>query len=666
MIKSIYYPLCLLISLQSWAQTNWKHLSTEKGSLPLPWKSTQQTSLVIIDFTNDGVSDFVIGCRQQAPALVGYSFDGKQWQRYVLENEFLTIEAGGTAFDIDADGDGDQDLVFGGDWQSNTVWWWENPYPNLAKEKSWKRHVVKNSGTNQHHDQIFGDFKQTGKAQLAFWNQGSTTLFLAEIPENVQTAGEWKREVVFSGQAGQNAPYAEGVASADIDGDGYADLLAGNYWFRYEKGKGFQPIRIGEIGGRIATGKFKAGKSLQVVIAPGDGSGPVTWYENIGEIIDPKSWKGHNLAGRDFIHGHALEVADINSDGNLDIFAAEMAKWTESKPDTDNPKAEALIFYGDGLGNFRKEVFQTGFDFHETKLADIDGDGDIDIISKPYNWKAPRLDIWLQGGTGKRVPAISTYLNGHVGLELYSLREELKKDVPSSFRKIAAMGIKEVEVPGFYGLSPAAFKAELIKAGLTPTSALFSFELFRDSLSSIIKSCKALGVTQAGTAWIPHGKTFTREDALTAIDLFNRAGASLKAAGIRFFYHPHGYEFVPSPEGTLFDLMATKMKPGLADFQLDVFWAVRGGADPTLLLKKYPGRFISLHVKDVEVGLSTGDAQGGAPEETSVIIGKGQVDFKAVFKATIQNGIKHFYIEDEHPKAIEQIPQSLAYIRSLK
>jgi len=112
---------------------------------------------------------------------------------------------------------------------------------------------------------------------------------------------------------------------------------------------------------------------------------------------------GHDLAGRMLIHGHSLQVADINGDGNLDIFVAEMMKWSESKTISDNPDAEAFIFYGDGQGNFNKTIFKKGFGFHEARVADLDGDGDMDILSKPYNWETPRIDIWLQNGTGPRI-----------------------------------------------------------------------------------------------------------------------------------------------------------------------------------------------------------------------------------------------------------------------
>ncbi|MGV8878065.1 MAG: FG-GAP repeat domain-containing protein [Sphingobacteriaceae bacterium] len=347
------------------------------------------------------MQDIVIGFRQKAPALIGFTYTAKGWKSYIIDSTYLTLEAGGAAYDID--GDGDIDLVFGGDWQSNQVWWWENPYPDLSTAKDWKRHIIKNTGATQHHDQIFGDFKQTGKPQLAFWNQQNKTLYIADIPADPRHADSWKRQVVYDGEAGEtNGPYAEGIAAADVDGDGHTDLLAGNYWFQYQQNGSFKPIRIAKIGGRIAAAKFKPGKTVQVIIAPGDGSGPLLYSECNGDPADPAAWKSRDLVGRDLIHSHALAVADINGDGHMDIFAAEMAKWTEDKAEPNNLKAQAFIFYGDGKGNFRKEIFKTGFGFHDTKLADVDGDGDIDIISKPYNWETPRLDVWLQNGTGKR------------------------------------------------------------------------------------------------------------------------------------------------------------------------------------------------------------------------------------------------------------------------
>jgi hypothetical protein len=382
---------------------NWVHLSSVNGELPVPGESPQQTALLAGKFDPaSAATSFIIGFRVKGPALVWYRRAGDTWKREVIENEFLRVEAGGAAHDID--GDGDLDVVFGGDGQSNQLWWWENPAPNFDPARGWKRYTIKDGGANQHHDQVFGDFKGTGKPQLAFWNQRAKTLFIADIPKDPRNSGPWALEPVFSGQAGDNlgtaAAYAEGLDAFDVDGDGRTDLLAGNYWFKHEGGSRFKAIKVGQIGGRIKAGKYKPGRYPQIVIGPGDGTGPLTIYECAGDPAEPGSWRGRKLIDSDIVHGHTLDLGDVDGDGNLDIFAAEMAKWTNKPAKADHPDATAWILYGDGKGNFKTTVLVKGDGWHEGKLADVDADGDLDVINKPYTWETPRIDLWLNGGTG--------------------------------------------------------------------------------------------------------------------------------------------------------------------------------------------------------------------------------------------------------------------------
>ncbi|HEX2971400.1 MAG TPA: VCBS repeat-containing protein [Tepidisphaeraceae bacterium] len=382
-------------------EIQWQHLSSAKGDLPDPGASNQQTGAVVGDFDHDGVNDFILSFRAKAPALVWYRRVAKGWERWVIDKDFLTVEAGGAVYDID--GDGDLDLVFGGDWQSNEVWWWENPYPKFDPNVSWKRHTIKKGGQTQHHDQAWGDFLGKGKPQLAFWNQNAKTIFLAEIPADPRHAESWPLTAIYSGSAGEEGrdtfKYPEGMSVSDIDGDGKIDLLAGNTWFKHLGNGKFKAIRIADVGGLIFAGHFKPGKYPQVVIAPGDAAGPLRWYECTGNPQEPKDWVGHDLLDRDVIHGHSLQLADINHDGHLDIFCAEMAKWHEQQPQPDNPNATAWILYGDGQGNFRKAELTKGMGWHEARVCDLDDDGDLDILGKPYTWETPRVDVWLNKGT---------------------------------------------------------------------------------------------------------------------------------------------------------------------------------------------------------------------------------------------------------------------------
>ncbi len=214
----------------------WQHLSSATGDLPVPSTSKQQTACIVADLDNSHKNGFVLGCREVGPALVWYRPKAKGWGRYVIDKDYLPIEAGGAICDID--GDGYPDLVFGGDYQSNCVWWWRNPGKNWNPDVPWERHTIKKSGATQHHDQCFADFKGTGRPQLAYWNQQARCLFVADIPKNPRQVEEWPAERIYTVPAGESSgPYPEGMSACDIDGDGHPELLAGNSMFKYANGK---------------------------------------------------------------------------------------------------------------------------------------------------------------------------------------------------------------------------------------------------------------------------------------------------------------------------------------------------------------------------------------------------------------------------------------------
>jgi len=253
-----------------------------------------------------------------------------------------------------------------------------------------------------------------------------------------------------------------------------------------------------------------------------------------------------------------------------------------------------------------------------------------------------------------------------IGLQLYSLRDQFARDVPKTLDQVRDFGIKYVETAGTYGLTPEKFRAELDSRGLKAVAGHFSYERCRDDIEGVAREAKILGLQYAGCAWIPHKDPFDEKTCREAIAVFNRAGEALAKHGLKFFYHTHGYEFLPYGNGTLFDLMMTETKPEFVHFEMDVFWVVHPGHDPVKLLEKYGSRFELMHVKDMKRGTPTGLFTGHADVSTNVALGAGVIDWTAVFRAARKAGVKWYFIEDESPASVQQIPQSLSYLQKLK
>ena len=246
----------------------------------------------------------------------------------------------------------------------------------------------------------------------------------------------------------------------------------------------------------------------------------------------------------------------------------------------------------------------------------------------------------------------------NIGVQLYSFRNEFKTDVPGTLEKISKMGVREVEGGGTYGMSFADFKALLDKNKLSVTSVGADFKQLETDPQAVVDNAKQFGAKYVMCAWIPHsGDDFTKEDADKAIAVFNKAGKLLADNGIKFCYHAHGFEFRPYNSETLFDYMAKNMDPKYANFQMDVFWVKHPGQDPVALLKKYPGRFKMMHLKDRKPG-TEGNQNGHADVETNVVLGSGDVGIADIMKVASKYGVEKFYIEDESSRSMEQVPQT--------
>jgi len=263
-------------------------------------------------------------------------------------------------------------------------------------------------------------------------------------------------------------------------------------------------------------------------------------------------------------------------------------------------------------------------------------------------------------------PGDSRVFTASAGLQLYSLRDQLAKDVPGTLAEVHAWGVKYVETAGTYGLAPAQFRALLDGHELEAVSGHFGFEDWSKDPEAVLSQAKALGLRYAGCAWIPHSGKFNEETCRHTIEAFNRFGEAAAKQGMHFFYHTHGYEFEPFGDSTLFDLLVRETNPKYVSFQMDIFWVAHPGQDPVKWLEKYPDRWKLMHLKDMRKGTPTGLLTGSSPVTNCVPLGAGQLDIPGILRAAKKAGVEWYFIEDESPVSEQQIPESLAYLRDLK
>lgn len=250
------------------------------------------------------------------------------------------------------------------------------------------------------------------------------------------------------------------------------------------------------------------------------------------------------------------------------------------------------------------------------------------------------------------------------GMVSYTFRKDFAKDLPKTLDYTKSLGITNIEFSNLFGKKASELRALLDARGMICTSYGTNYDVLLNKTDSIIQDAKTLGAEFVRVAWIPHSKPMDIELAKKTVADFNTMGKKLKEAGLTFCYHNHGFEFTPYEGGTYFDYIVQNTNPKYVSFEMDILWVFHPGQDPASLLKKYPKRFRLMHVKDLKKGVK-GDFTGGTPSSNDVTLGTGQLNLPEILKAARKTKIKHFYIEDENDKSMEQVPLSLAYLKSL-
>jgi len=251
------------------------------------------------------------------------------------------------------------------------------------------------------------------------------------------------------------------------------------------------------------------------------------------------------------------------------------------------------------------------------------------------------------------------------GMVSYTFRSSLSKDAAATLDTLKGLGIKDMEFSSLFGKTAAELRKLLDERGIKCSSFGVGYNDALNKTAEVGQNAKTLGASFVRVAWVPHEGAFTLAAAEKTVADFNKIGKQLKEEfGLTFCYHNHGYEFEKHEDGTLMDYIIQKTDPKYVSFELDMLWAFFPGQDPAALINKYPGRFKLVHMKDLKKGVQ-GNLSGGTPVENDVALGTGQLDIPKILRAAKKSSIQHFYIEDESPSYAKQVPQTIAYLKSL-
>ncbi|MEX2531900.1 MAG: sugar phosphate isomerase/epimerase [Gemmatimonadota bacterium] len=226
-----------------------------------------------------------------------------------------------------------------------------------------------------------------------------------------------------------------------------------------------------------------------------------------------------------------------------------------------------------------------------------------------------------------------------IGIQLYSVRREMEQDLPGTLARVAEIGFREVELAGYFGRTPQEIRALLAEQGLEAPSTHVPFEALTDDWAGVLGSAATAGHRWVTIPSIPGSARSSADAWRRIVDLFHTGAEAARAAGLRFAYHNHAFEFEPVEGIVPFDLLLEATDPELVDIEMDVYWVVRGGGDPLRYMASHPGRFPLLHLKD----------SAGPPGHTMVDLGEGMVDLEAILRLARETGVRHVFAEHDAP-----------------
>lgn len=276
---------------------------------------------------------------------------------------------------------------------------------------------------------------------------------------------------------------------------------------------------------------------------------------------------------------------------------------------------------------------------------------------------------------GSRALAAETFMARHriaFGIQLYTLGPEVAADLEGAFGALAAIGYRQVELAGFLGREPSSVRRSLDRAGLACPAVHVQGRALGGpdpTLEEPDRLAAALSVVGARVAVMPTPRIperlglrpgpeetrgaylrrvlpqFTIEDWKANAAFLNQAAEALSSYGIALGYHNHNTEFAPLGGTNGFEVLLAETDPATVTFELDAGWATAAGLDPADLLRRSPGRFSMMHVKDVKASTRRNFILQQDPTE----VGRGIIDWRSLLPVAHRSGVRHFFVEQEPP-----------------
>lgn len=254
-----------------------------------------------------------------------------------------------------------------------------------------------------------------------------------------------------------------------------------------------------------------------------------------------------------------------------------------------------------------------------------------------------------------------------VGVQLYTLRNQISKDPKGTLEKVAQLGYKQVETFGYsnrkwFNLAPAELSSILKNNGLSsPSGHTYPGSFFlkggwEEEWKRAVEDSKTLGQEFITIPWLEEAYRKDADNYKKIAEGLNKAGGVAKEGGLKLAYHNHDFEFATVNGQTGFDILTKNTDAKLVHFELDLYWAVKAGHDPVKLFQQHPGRFAMWHIKDMD----------NTPQKFFTEVGSGVIDFKPIFKNAKLSGMKYFFVEqDECPGSpFDSIAKSIGYLKA--